>query len=79
MKDSLSMLNLVFIKKLFLKAEQLKHDSVHALLCTQAMADQKPHRQMLLTQLSTLRYLLRQGKAVRVTTRKKVTWLRFCS
>ena len=36
-----------------------------ALLCRQAMVDQKLHRQMLLTQLSTLRYSLRQGMAVR--------------
>ena len=52
-------------KEAVFKAEQLKHDSVDALLCRQAMVDQKLHRQMLLTQLSTLRYLLRQGMAVR--------------
>lgn len=39
------------------KVEQLKHDSVHALLCKQAMSDQKLHREMLLNQLSSLRYL----------------------
>ena len=52
-------------KEAVFKAEQLKHDSVDALLCRQAMVDQKLHRQMLLTQLSTLRYLLRQGMAIR--------------
>ena len=52
-------------KEAVFKAEQLKHDSVDAHLCRQAMVDQKLHRQMLLTHLSTLRYLLRQGMAVR--------------
>ena len=52
-------------KEAIFKIEQLKHDSVHTLLCRHAIADQKLHREMLLNQLSTLRYLLRQGMAIR--------------
>lgn len=52
-------------KEAVFKIEQLKHDSVHALLCKQAASDQKIHREMLLIQLSTLQYLLRQGMAIR--------------
>ena len=52
-------------KEAVLKIEQLKPDSVHTLLCRHALSDQKLHRDMLLKQLSTLRYLLRQGMAIR--------------
>ena len=38
---------------------------MHALLCKQAISDQKVHREMLLKQLSSLKYLLRQGMAIR--------------
>jgi hypothetical protein len=51
-------------KEAVLKIEQLKHGSVHTLLCKHALSDQKVHREMLLKQLSTLRYLL-QGMAIR--------------
>ena len=52
-------------KEAVFKTEQLKHDSVHTLLCKHALSDQKLHHDMLLKQLSTLRYLLRQGMAIR--------------
>ena len=38
---------------------------MHALINKQAMAEQKVHQQMLLKQISSLKYLLRQGLAVR--------------
>ena len=48
-----------------LKIELLQQDSVHALLSKQAMNDQKLHREMLIKQLSSLQYLLRQGVPIR--------------
>ena len=48
-----------------MKIELLKQDSIHALLSKQAMNDQKLHREMLIKQLSSLRYLLRQGVPIR--------------
>ena len=62
-----------FHKEAIFKAEQLKRDSVHVLLCKQAMADQKLHRQMLLTQLSTLRCFFDKEWLLGVTMRTKVT------
>ena len=44
-----------------MKIELLKQDSIHALLCKHAMNDHKLHREMLIKQLSSLQYLLRQG------------------
>ena len=48
-----------------MKIELLKQDSIHALLSQQAMNDQKLHREMLIKQLSSLQYLLRQGVPIR--------------
>jgi len=52
-------------KEAVLKIELIQQESVAALLSKQAMADQKLHREMLLKQLSSLKYLLRQGLAIR--------------
>jgi len=52
-------------KEAVLKIELIQQESVAALLSKQAMADQKLHREMLLKQLSSLKYLLRQGLATR--------------
>ena len=52
-------------KEAVLKIELSTQDNVYSLLNTQAMADQKVRRQMLLMQLSSLKYLLRQGLAFR--------------
>ena len=52
-------------KEAVLKIELVQQESVAALLSKQAMADQKLHREMLLKQLSSLKYLLRQGLAIR--------------
>ena len=52
-------------KDALLKIEVLGQESVHALLSKQAMAEQKVHREVLLKQLSSLKYLLRQGLAIR--------------
>ena len=52
-------------KESILKVELLKQDSVSTLLNKQAMAEQKQHQDQLLRQLSSLRFLLRQGLAVR--------------
>ena len=51
-------------KESILKVELLKQDSVST-LNKQAMVEQKQHRDQLLRQLSSLRFLLRQGLAVR--------------
>lgn len=40
-------------KEALLKIEHMKHDSVHKLLCTQAISDQKLHQTMLFNQLSS--------------------------
>ena len=48
-----------------MKIELSTQDNVYWLLNTQAMADQKVHRQMLLMQLPSLKYLLQQGLAIR--------------
>ena len=48
-----------------MKIELLKQDSVSSLLTKQAMAEQEQHRAQLLKQLSSLKFLLRQGLAVR--------------
>ena len=52
-------------KEAVLKIELLDQDSVHALITNQAMAEQKVRQQMLLKQLSSLKYLLKQGLAIR--------------
>ena len=53
-------------KEAILKIELSKQESVHALISKQAMYEQKVHQQMLLNkQLSSLKYLLSQGLAVR--------------
>ena len=52
-------------KESILKVELLKQDHVSTLLNKQAMAEQKQHRDQLLRQLSSLRFILRQGLAVR--------------
>ena len=52
-------------KESILKIELLKQDSVSSLLNKQAMAEQEQHRVQLLKQLSSLKFLLRQGLAVR--------------
>ena len=52
-------------KEAVLKIELSKQESVHALINKQAMAEQKVRQQMLLKQISSLKYLLRQGLAVR--------------
>ena len=52
-------------KESILKVELLKQDSVSTLLNKRAMAEQKQHRDQLLRQLSSLRFILRQGLAVR--------------
>ena len=53
-------------KEAVLKIElSTQQDNVYSLLNTQTMADQKVRRQMLLLQLSSLKYLLRQGLAIR--------------
>ena len=43
----------------------LKQPSVAAQLSTQTQKDQEKHRQMLLKQLTSIRYLMRQGLAAR--------------
>ncbi len=48
-----------------LKIELSKQESVDTLMSNQVMAEQIEHRQMLLKQLSSLKYLLRQGLAIR--------------
>ena len=52
-------------KEAVLKIELSKQESVHSLMNKQAMVEQKLRQQMLLKQLSSLKYLLRQGLAVR--------------
>lgn len=42
-----------------------RQENVYSLLSSQAMADQKIRREMLLMQLSSLKYLLWQGLAIR--------------
>ena len=48
-----------------LKHSALQQPSVHSLLNSQKQGDQNKHRQMLFTQLTSLKYLMRQGLAVR--------------
>ena len=48
-----------------MKIEVLKRGSVHSLLSKQAMDEQKTRREMLLKQLASLKYLLRQDLAIR--------------
>lgn len=48
-----------------LKINSLRHPSVAALLSSQLQRDQQVRRQMLMVTLSSLRFLLRQGLAVR--------------
>lgn len=43
----------------------MNQESVSAVLSKQVQADQKIHRELLLKQLSALRFLLRQGMAIR--------------
>ena len=64
-------------KESILKVELLKQDSVRALLDKQAMAEQKQHRDQLLKQLSSLRFLLRQGLAVRSHDDMRVIFFNF--
>ena len=52
-------------KEAVLKIELSQQEDVYSLLNSQAMADQKVRQQMLLMQLSSLKYLLRQGLAIR--------------
>ena len=52
-------------KEAVLKIELSKQESVHGLMNKQAMAEQKARQQMLLKQISSLKYLLRQGLALR--------------
>ena len=52
-------------KESVLKIELLKQESVASLLNKQAMAEQKIRRDMLLKQLSSLKYLLWQGLVIR--------------
>ena len=52
-------------KESILKVGLLKQDSMSTLLNKQAIIEQKQHRDQLLKQLSSLRFLLRQGLAVR--------------
>ena len=52
-------------REAIMKIEQMKHPGVDAQLCTQLKQSQMVHRKMLLTQLSSLRFLLRQGLAIR--------------
>ena len=51
-------------KEAILKIDQMKQESFSALLHKKVQADQKVHREMLLKQLSALRFLLRQGMAI---------------
>lgn len=48
-----------------MKIELLKQESVHSLLSKQAVAEQKTRQDLLLKQLASLKYLLRQGLAIR--------------
>ena len=48
-----------------LKHSALQQPSVHSLLNSQKQGDQNKHKQMLFTQLTSLKYLMRQGLAVR--------------
>ena len=52
-------------KEAVMKMKLIKQPSVMARLNTQVEVDQKFHREMLLKQLSTLQFLLRQGLAIR--------------
>ena len=48
-----------------MKLTALKQPSVAAQLSTQTQKDQEKHRRMLLKQLTSIRYLMHQGLAVR--------------
>jgi len=52
-------------KEALFKIESLQQEGIDSLLNRQTMNDQRTHREMLMRQLSSLKYLLRQGMAVR--------------
>ena len=52
-------------KEAILKIELLKQESIAATLSSQVKADQKHRREMLLKQLTSLKYLAKQGLAIR--------------
>ena len=52
-------------KESILKIQSIKQDSVLSLLNKHARVEQREHRENLLRQLTSLRYLLRQGMAIR--------------
>lgn len=52
-------------KEAILKVELSKGETVHALMSKKAVEIQKVRQEMLIKQISSLKYLLRQGLAVR--------------
>ena len=52
-------------REAMMKVEQMKQPGIDAQLSTQLKQSQQLHRKMLMIQLSSLRFLLRQGLAIR--------------